>query len=95
MAGASVVVVLKGLVEVAALLVVARGAVALLSLGRHEANPVYRLLVVATTPLVRIARAVTPAVVDDRHLPLVAFVLLCGLWACLVALKVVHVLGAA
>ena len=93
MAGSSVVIILKGLVEVAALLLLARAAVRLLSFGRHEANPVYRVLEVATVPLVRVTRRLTPAVVADRHLALVAFLLLCWAWVGLVILKVASVSG--
>ena len=91
MSGASIVVVLKGLVEVAAMLVAARAAVRVLSFGRHEANPVYRLLVVATAPLMRLTRRLTPAIVADQHLPLVTFLLLGWVWAGLLALKVANV----
>lgn len=93
MSGASIVVVLKGLVEVAALLLAARGAVRLLSFGRHEVNPVHRMLVVATAPLIRVARRLAPAPVADQHLPLVAFLLLFWVWAGLVILKVAGVHG--
>lgn len=90
----SVVIVLKGLVEVAAMLLLARGAVRVLSLGRHEANPVYRLLGIATGPLVRLTRRLTPAIVDDGHVPLVAFLLLVWLWFGLVVMKLAATQGA-
>jgi uncharacterized protein YggT (Ycf19 family) len=63
------------------LLLAARFAVLALSFGRHASNPVHRALVFLTSPLIRIARWLSPSFVLDRHLPLVAF-LLC-LWACL------------
>jgi hypothetical protein len=62
------------------LLLAGRFLVRVLSFGRHEANPVYRLFVVLTSPLVWLARRVSPAFVLDRHLPLAAFLLLC--WVC-------------
>lgn len=93
MSGASVVIVLKGLVEVAAMLLLARGAVRVLSFGRHDGNPVYRLLAVATAPLTRLTRRLTPAIVADRHVPLVAFLLLFWAWFGLVVLKVTSVQG--
>ncbi|MGE0310849.1 MAG: hypothetical protein AB7P21_04405 [Lautropia sp.] len=81
------VVIGKGVVEFAAMLLVARGAVHLLSAGRHEANPVWRGLSFLTAPVQRAARAVTPARVGDRHLGLVAFLLLFWAWVVLVMLK--------
>lgn len=94
MSGVSIVVVLKGLVEVAALLLVARGAVRLLSFGRHDVNPVHRMLVVATAPVIGLTRRLTPAIVADRHLALVAFLLLFWVWLGLIALKFADVHGA-
>ena len=93
MAGSSVLIVLKGLVEVAALLLLARGAVRLLSFGRHRANPVYQLLLVATAPLTRVTRRLTPAIVDDRHVAFVTFLLLFWAWVGLVVLKAASVGG--
>ncbi len=72
--------VLKGLVEFAALLLLAQGGIYALSLGRHEANPVYRAVRFLTSPLTRLARLITPAAVAERHLPMVAFLLLFWVW---------------
>ena len=87
MSALALVLVGKGLVEFAGLLLVARGAVWLLSAGRHEANPIWRGLAFLTRPVQRAARAVTPARVADRHLGIVAFLLLFWLWFVLVLLK--------
>ncbi len=86
------VVLGKGLVEFAALLLLARGAVGLLSGGRHQANPVWRGLAFLTSPVQRAARVVSPARVADRHLGVVAFLLLFWAWVVLVMLKA-QVLG--
>jgi len=88
---ASVVIVLKGLVEFAALLLLARGAVYLLSFGKYEQNPIYQILVFLTRPLVRAARAITPAAVVDRHVAAVALFLLFWIWIGLVFLKAAYV----
>lgn len=77
----------KGVVEFAGLLLLARGAVFVLSAGRHEANPVWRGLAFLTRPVQRATRAVTPARVADRHLGVVAFLLLFWLWFVLLLLK--------
>ncbi|HYF59139.1 MAG TPA: hypothetical protein VEA81_09295 [Burkholderiaceae bacterium] len=58
------------------LLLIGQFLVRLMSFGRHEQNPVYRLFRFLTSPVVRVARAVTPAKVSDDHVPVVAFLLL-------------------
>lgn len=71
---------LHELVKFAGLLLMAQGLVFAISFGRHELNPVYRFLRFLTSPVVRAARAVTPARVADRHVPVVAFLLLFWAW---------------
>lgn len=82
------VVILKGVVEFAALMLLGQGIVYLLSFGKHEANAVYRMFVLVTSPVVKFARVVTPRQVSDRHVPFVGFMLLFWIWFALVALKV-------
>lgn len=88
---ASLVIILKGLVEFAGLLLLARGAVQLISFGRHDRNPVYQMLVFLTRPLVAVTRVITPGAVVDRHVPAVAFFLLFWCWVGLVFLKAMFV----
>jgi uncharacterized protein YggT (Ycf19 family) len=88
---ASLIIILKGLAEFGALLLLARGAVYLISFGRHDRNPIHQMLVFLTRPLVAVARWVTPSVVVDRHVPAVAFFLLFLCWVGLVVLKAMHV----
>jgi len=45
-----------------------------------KANFFYRLLQVLTQPFIRLARLVSPRIVIDRHIPLVAFLLLAFGW---------------
>lgn len=65
----------------AGLLLLAQGAVYLLSFGRHEDNAIYRLIRFLTSPVTRLVRLITPGKVADRHIPFVAFFLLFWLWA--------------
>ncbi|MDO9406145.1 MAG: hypothetical protein Q7T87_19115 [Polaromonas sp.] len=51
-------------------------------------NPFYRVLQVLGHPFVRAARVLTPAAVADRHVPLVAFVLLLSAWLAATIFKV-------
>ncbi len=68
------------LVEVAAFALLGQGVLALLAGNRRHDNPVYRLLVVVTAPVLRTLRLVTPRFILDRHLPFVAFFLLFWMW---------------
>ena len=77
----------KMVAELILLLLVARGAVALLSWGRHRSNPVWQLLQRLTSPVERLARQVSPAVVLDKHLPLLAGILCVWCWLLLVVAK--------
>jgi hypothetical protein len=71
---------LKGLVEFGAFLLIAQGGIFVLSFGTHERNPVYRAVRFLTSPMTRVVRLITPARVSDRHVPIVAFLLLFWLW---------------
>jgi hypothetical protein len=59
----------------AMLLLLGQMLVRVASFGRYESNPVYRLFRLLTSPVVRAARAITPARVADAHVPVVAFLL--------------------
>lgn len=76
----SVVVVLKGLAEFAGLLLIGQGLVYALSFGKHEGNAVYKMFRLATSPLVKAARKVTPSQVADRHVPFVALAIIFWVW---------------
>ena len=50
-------------------------------LGRHEiALDHWRAVRFLTSPITRLTRLITPARIADRHLPVVAFLLLFWLW---------------
>ena len=70
----------RALVEVAGYALLGQGVLALLAGKRRQDNFVYRLLVVVTTPVIRVVRVITPRFILDRHLPFVAFFLLFWLW---------------
>ena len=84
----TVIVVCKALVEVALMFLVGRGLLAILAGARRATNPVYQLFVLLTGPVLRIARWVTPRLVLDRHLPLVAALLLVLAWFACTAAKI-------
>ncbi len=90
-----IVVVLKGLAEFAGLLIIGQGLVYALSFGKHEVNAVYRFFRLMTSPVVKVARWITPSKVADRHVPFVALLLLFWVWFFLTYLKLNLMLGKA
>ncbi|MBK8522868.1 MAG: hypothetical protein IPL58_01280 [Betaproteobacteria bacterium] len=78
-----VISALRSLVEVAGLFLLGQGILTLIVGARREKNVIYQLFQLLTRPVIRIARAITPRVVIDRHLPFVTFFLLFWLWIAL------------
>lgn len=72
--------VLKLLAEIALLALAGQWLLGLLAGARREQNVFYQLLQVVTRPVVAGARLITPKLVIDRHLPLVAFLVLLFVW---------------
>jgi uncharacterized protein YggT (Ycf19 family) len=75
--------VLRALVEVAGVFLLGQGLLALLAGSRRHNNTVYKLFLIITNPVVKIVRKITPRVIIDQHLPVVAFFLLFWLWLAL------------
>lgn len=84
----TLVVVTKALVEVALFALIGQAVVAIFAGSRRRENFVYRLLEVVASPVLRMARIVSPRFVLDAHLPIVAFMLLVFAWAGLFAAKI-------
>lgn len=82
--------VLKLLSEIALLALAGQWVLGLLAGAKREENLVYKLFQVVTLPLVRTARWITPRVILDQHLPLVAFLLLAFVWVLATAGKINH-----
>lgn len=82
-----VVSVLKALVEIAGMALLSQGLIGLMAGKARQDNVVYRLLRIVTAPILKIARAITPRLVADQHLGLVAFFLLFWLWVALIYAK--------
>jgi hypothetical protein len=72
--------ILKLLAEIALLCLVGQFVLALLAGPKRNQNLFYQLFQVLTRPLLVGARWISPKVVLDRHLPLVAFLLLFFIW---------------
>lgn len=72
--------ILKMLAEIALLALAGQWVLGLLAGRRRDENLFYQLFRVLTRPLIAGARFVSPRVVLDQHLPLVAFLLLVFVW---------------
>ena len=79
---------IKLVAEIALLSLAGQWLLGLLAGAKRDANFFYRLLGVLTGPIVRGARWLAPRVVLDRHVPLVAFLLLSFVWLFATLLKI-------
>ncbi len=79
--------VLRALVEVAGLFLLGQGLLALLAGSRRHTNTMYKLFVIVTAPVLKVARKITPRQIIDKHLPFVAFAVLFWCWIGLAYLK--------
>jgi len=81
-------IILKGLIEVALLVMVGQGILFVFAGSSRHDNLVYRIFATVTQPIMKATRFITPRFVVDQHIGLVAFFLLLVLWVLAVALKV-------
>ena len=89
------IVILKALTEVAGVAFLGQGVLWVLAGAKRDQNLVYRLFKILTSPVMKATRWITPRVVLDRHLWLVALFLLMVLWLGLTAMKIKMVLDSA
>jgi hypothetical protein len=90
-----VVVILKALTEIAAVGMLGQGVLYVLAGKRREQNLVYQLFKTITSPVMKATRRITPRIVLDRHIWLVAILLLGMFWLALTAFKIKLALGGA
>lgn len=89
-----VIVILKALAEVAGIAFLGQGVLWVIAGSKREQNAVYTLFRTLTSPVTRFTRLITPRIVIDAHIGLVAFFLLLVLWVALTAAKIKMVLDA-
>lgn len=75
-----IVSIFKLVAEIALLALAGQWLLGLLAGAKREQNLFYQLLQMMTRPFVRGARLITPRIVLDRHVPLVAFFLMVTVW---------------
>ena len=72
--------ILKAICEILALSLIGQGILWLIAGRARESNFVYRVFAAVTRPVMRLARALTPRFVLDRHVWLVAVLLVLVVW---------------
>ena len=76
----------KMVAEIALLSLAGQWLLGLLAGSKRSSNLFYQVLSIMTRPFVRLARAISPSLVLDRHVPLVTFLMLSFVWLiCLLA----------
>jgi len=89
-----VIVILKALTEVAGVAFLGQGLLWVIAGSKRNENAIYNLFRTLTSPVTRVTRAITPRVIIDAHIGLVAFFLLAVLWLVLTVFKIKLVLDA-
>lgn len=73
-------IAVKLIAEIALLALMGQGLLGVLAGAKKDQNLFYQILLIVTRPFVSAARFLAPKIVLDRHLPLVAFLLLFFVW---------------
>lgn len=71
---------IKLIAEIALMALLGQWLLGLLAGAKKESNLFYQVLQIIGRPFVSVARLLTPKLVLDRHVPLVAFFLLLFIW---------------
>jgi hypothetical protein len=85
--------IVKLICEIALMALFGQWVLGLLAGAKRDTNLFYQLLQQVGRPFVVAARFITPrSIVLDRHLPLVAFLVLAFVWIVVTALRIQHCL---
>ena len=82
------IVILKGLNEVALMALLGQGALYVLAGAKREGNVVYSMLKTVTSPIMKLTRLIAPRFIVDQHIGLLALFLLLLIEAILIVLKI-------
>ena len=82
------VVILKAIVEVAIFAFLGQGILYVLAGSKRDNNFVYGIFKTLTSPVTKLARLLSPRIVLDRHIWLVALLLLMAAWIGLTLAKI-------
>lgn len=78
----------KLIAEIALLALLGQWVLGLLAGAKKDSNLFYQILEIMGRPFVTVARLVSPKLVIDRHVPLVAFLLVGLVWFVATVLKI-------
>lgn len=76
----TIVSIVKLVAEIALMALLGQAVLGLLAGAKRDQNLFYQMLQIMTRPFVTAARWISPKVVLDRHLPIVAFLVLFFVW---------------
>jgi len=82
------VTTVKLIAEIALLALLGQWLLGLLAGAKRDKNIFYQILQIMGRPFVSVARLVSPKFVVERHLPLVAFLLLSFVWLAVTIVKI-------
>lgn len=89
------VIILKGLNEVALMALLGQGALFILAGARRENNVVYSMLKTVTSPIMKATRWIAPRFVVDQHIGFLTLFFLLLIEAMLIVVKIKLYLAAA
>jgi hypothetical protein len=78
------VVIAKALAELVGMFLLGRGLLVVLAGRKRAGNIFYQVLCIVTDPVLKAVRWLTPRMVMDSHIPVVAFVLVLWVWLAIV-----------
>lgn len=81
------IVILKALAEIAGVAFLGQGILWVIAGSKRGDNLVYKLFQTLTSPVTRVTRLITPRVVLDQHIGMVAFFLVMVIWLGLLVFK--------
>lgn len=81
-------VILKGLNEVALMALIGQAALYVIAGSRREGNIVYSMLKTITAPIMKLTRIIAPRFIVDQHIGFLALFFLLLLEAILIVLKI-------
>ena len=76
----TLITALRALIEVAGLMLLARGLMWLFGPKARQGNFVYDILTIGTKPFIQLTRKVTPRFVRDAYIPVETFLLVLCIW---------------
>jgi hypothetical protein len=82
------VVILKAINEIALLALLGQGILFLFAGAKRDSNPIYFIFKTITSPIMKLARLITPRIIIDQHIGFVALFLLLAAEALLIAAKI-------